>query len=147
VLVVWHSTFLSNWEPTDILLLLLRRKLRFDFLHVFRDVAPQSVEFIEDQVHDAVLRGRHQALEKSSPVADLLAIGLYHFGAGGIIHRSASKGIAPFQPLSQYARGCRGWALFISIHFATIFWSNGELPRREFFLLLSSVPRQNQEHM
>ena len=50
---------------------------------------------------------------------------------------SLRKGTAPSQPLDQYARGCRGWALFISIHFAQIFWSNGVTLRREFFLLLS----------
>jgi hypothetical protein len=43
-----------------------RRKVLLDFLYVFCDVASQGVEFLEDEVHDAVLHGRLQSLEKSS---------------------------------------------------------------------------------
>jgi hypothetical protein len=42
---------------------------------------------------------------------------------GGIIHGCARVS-APSQPLVHYARICRGWSLFISIHFVKIFWSN-----------------------
>jgi len=66
-----------------------RRKLLVDFLCVFCDLATQGVEFLEDQVRDAVLHGRLQTVEKSSPASDLFAIGRCHFGAGGIIHRCA----------------------------------------------------------
>jgi hypothetical protein len=48
--------------------------------------------------------------------------------SGMVNNSSLRKGIAPSQPLAQYARGCRGWALFISIHFAKIFWSNRVTP-------------------
>jgi len=73
-----------------VLLLVLATKTIPRFFYVFCDVATQGVEFLEDQVHDAGLHGCLQTLEKSSPAADLFAIGLYHFGAGGIIHRCAS---------------------------------------------------------
>jgi hypothetical protein len=66
-----------------------RGKLLLDFLYVFCDVATQGVEFLDDQVHDAVLIGCLQTLEKSPPAAELFAIGLCHLGAGGIIHRCA----------------------------------------------------------
>ena len=89
MLVVWHRTFLSNGEPADVLLLVLATKTTPRFSLCCCDVATQGVEFLEDQVHDAVPHGCLQTLEKSSPAADLFAIGLYHFGAAGIIHRCA----------------------------------------------------------
>jgi hypothetical protein len=66
-----------------------RRRLLLDFLYVFCDLATQGVEFLNDQVYDEVLHGCLRTLEKSPPFADLFALGLYHFGAGEIIHHCA----------------------------------------------------------
>jgi hypothetical protein len=47
---VWHGTFFSNRELTDVLLVVLATKTTPRFLHVFCDVATQGVAFLEDQV-------------------------------------------------------------------------------------------------
>jgi hypothetical protein len=50
VLVVWHGTFLSNRELTDMLLVVLATKTTPRFFYVFCDVAAQGIAFLEDRV-------------------------------------------------------------------------------------------------
>jgi hypothetical protein len=66
-----------------------RRKLLLDFLYVFCDVATHVLNFLKIRCMTRSCMAVSRAWRKSSPAADLFAIGRCHFGTGGIIHRCA----------------------------------------------------------
>jgi hypothetical protein len=90
----------------------LQRKLLLDFLYAFCDIAARVLSVSgpgEIAVSGRAVRNRSLSLRRAD-------------------NSLLRKGIAPSQPLAQYARRCRGCALFISIHSTKNFWSNGVTP-------------------
>ena len=105
------------------LFLCWRQKLLLDCLYVLCDAATRVLNFLKIRcitrscmAVPGPWRNRHQGQISSQSA-------LFTSGCWDI--SSPCKGIAPSQPLAQYARGYQGWPLFISIHFTKIFWSYG----------------------